>query len=80
MDPGLFVLFFVSFVLAFYDGYCSLGVICWERADLLALKCVMFLCFCLSHMVSWVRNGACLYRFLGLELQCLLKVKEDLSY
>ena len=23
---------------------CSLMVICWERADLLALLCVMFLC------------------------------------
>ena len=37
---------------------CSLMVTCWERADLLALLCVMFSCvLSLSHNVSWVRCG-----------------------
>ena len=33
---------------------CSLVVTCLERADLLAPLCVM--CFCLSIMLSWVRQ------------------------
>ena len=28
----------------FLSGYCSLVVDCWERANLLALLCVMFYC------------------------------------
>ena len=40
---------------------CSLVVTCWERADLL----LWFLVFLSRlHMVSWVRCGASLYRFL----------------
>ena len=34
----------------------NLVITCWERADLLALLCVMFSCVLFpSHMVSWVR-------------------------
>ena len=36
---------------AFLSVHCSLVVTCWERADLLALLCVMFLYFC--HFTMW---------------------------
>ena len=37
---------------------CSLVIICWERADLLAFLCVMLSCvLSLSLMVSRVRCG-----------------------
>ena len=40
-------------------------ITCWERADLLALLCVVFSCILsLSHMVSRVSCGTWLYRFL----------------
>ena len=45
--------------------YCNLVVTCWERADLLALLCMTFSCvLSLSHMVSWIICGTCLYGFL----------------
>ena len=31
-------------------------VICWERADLLALACDVYCFLSLSHVVSWVRR------------------------
>ena len=38
---------------AFLSVHCSLVVICWERANLLALLYVMFYCvLSLSHVVS----------------------------
>ena len=39
-------------------------VTCWERADLLALVCGVFCEFITFPLVSWVRCGTWLYRFL----------------
>ena len=39
-------------------------VTCWERADLLALVCGVFFEFVTFPLVSWVRCGTWLYRFL----------------
>ena len=49
---------------AFASAHCCLVVTCWERADLLAF--VIFNCsfFSLPHVVSCVRCGTRLYRFL----------------
>ena len=42
------MLFMYHVCHAFFSVHCSLVVTCWERAELLALLCVMFLfCFCL---------------------------------
>ena len=50
---------------AFMSVHCSLVITCWERDNLFALVCVMFYCvLSLSHVVSWVRCGTWLYRFL----------------
>ena len=41
------------------------SVTCWERADLLARACDVKLCFYhFPNVVSWVRCGTSLYRFL----------------
>ena len=49
----------------FLSVHCSLVLACLERADLLALWFVTFYCdFVTFHVVSWVRCGAGLYRFL----------------
>ena len=59
---GSFV-FFVSCVShVFASVYCCLVVTCWERGDLLLVMFIIFLL--LSHVVSWVRCGNWLYRFL----------------
>ena len=39
-------------------------VTCWERADLLALVCGVFCEYVTFPLVSWVRCGTWLYRFL----------------
>ena len=39
-------------------------VTCWERADLLALVCGVYCEFVTFPLVSWVRCGTWLYRFL----------------
>ena len=44
--------------------YMCFVVSCWERADLLALVCVVFCEFVTFPLVSWVRCGTWLYRFL----------------
>ena len=60
---------FLSFMfhVCLNSTLCSLVVTCWERVDLLALLCVMFLCvLSFSHMVSRVRRdtpGVCLLYF-----------------
>ena len=41
-----------------------LVVTCWERADLLALVCGVYCEFVTFPLVSWVRCGTWLYRFL----------------
>ena len=50
---------------AVFSVHCSLVVTYWGRANLLALLYVMFSCvLSLSHVVSCVRCGTCVYRFL----------------
>ena len=44
--------------------YMCFVVTCWERADLLALVCCVFCEFVTFPLVSWVRCGTWLYRFL----------------
>ena len=44
--------------------YMCFVVACWERADLLALVCGVFCEFVTFPLVSWVRCGTWLYRFL----------------
>ena len=41
---------------------CSLLINCWERADLLALVCNVFLCFC--HFAMWCPGS-------GVALNCI---------
>ena len=41
---GSFLLFVSRVCCAFLSVHCSLVVTCWERANLLALMCVMFSC------------------------------------
>ena len=65
MDHFCCLMFCVCY--AFLSVHCNLVAICWERANLLALLLVlvMFLVFLSrSHVVSWIRCGALLYRFL----------------
>ena len=62
---GSVVLFMSCVWPAFASVHCCLVVTCWERSDLLALVCDVKLCFMsLSHVVSWVRSGTWLCRFL----------------
>ena len=44
--------------------YMYFVVTCWERADLLALVCDVYCEFVIFPLVSWVRCGTRLYRFL----------------
>ena len=44
--------------------YMCFVVTCWERADLLALVCGVCCEFVTFSLVSWVRCGTWLYRFL----------------
>ena len=44
--------------------YMCFVVTCWERADLLALVCGVYYEFVTFPLVSWVRCGTWLYRFL----------------
>ena len=44
--------------------YMCFVVTCWERADLLALVCGVYCEFITFPLVSWVRCGTWLYRFL----------------
>ena len=59
----VFVLSCVCYVLCPSVYMCFL-VTCWERADLLALVCGVFCEFVTFPLVSWVRCGTWLYRFL----------------
>ena len=58
-----FVLSCVCYVLC-ASVYMCFVVTCWERADLLALVCGVFCEFVTFPLVSWVRCGTWLYRFL----------------
>ena len=56
---------FVSCVShAFASVHCCHVVTCWERVDLLAFVGDVYCVFVTSHVVSWVRCGTGLYRFL----------------
>ena len=55
----LLFLFHIRLHYTVLSIHCSLVVTCWERADVLALLCVMFCMFLSpSHIISWVRCGA----------------------
>ena len=41
-------IFYVCLCYAVLSVPCSLVVTCWERADLLALLCVVFSCLCVT--------------------------------
>ena len=57
MDHLCYVMSFVCHVFSF--GYCCLVFNCWERADLMALVCHVFLIFC--HFPMWYpRSGVVL--------------------
>ena len=58
----LFCLVFAMSLCA--SVYMCFVVTCWERADLLALVCGVFCEFVTFPLVSWVRCGTWLYRFL----------------
>ena len=58
----LFCLVFVMSLCA--SVYMCFVVTCWERADLLALVCGVCCEFVTFPLVSWVRCGTWLYRFL----------------
>ena len=58
-------LFCLVFAMSLYTSvYMCLVITCWERADLLALVCGVYCEFVTFPLVSWVRCGTCLYRFL----------------
>ena len=59
----VFVLSCVCYVFC-ASVYMCFVVTCWERADLLALVCGVFCEFVTFPLVSWVRCGTWLYRFL----------------
>ena len=53
-----FLLFMFCVRHVFLSVHFSLVITCWERANLLALLCVMFYCvLSLSRVVSWVKCG-----------------------
>ena len=58
----LFCLVFAMSLCA--SVYMCFVVTCWERADLLALVCDVYCEFVTFPLVSWVRCGIRLYRFL----------------
>ena len=58
----LFCLVFAMSLCA--SVYMCFVVTCWERADLLALVCGVCCEFVTFPLVSWVRCGTLLYRFL----------------
>ena len=58
-------LFCLVFAMSFCESvYMCLVVTCWERADLLALVCGVYCEFVTFPLVSWVRCGTWLCRFL----------------
>ena len=51
-------LFSLVFAMSLYESvYMCFEVTCWERADLLALVCVVYCEFVTFLLVSWVRCG-----------------------
>ena len=58
----LFCLVFAMSLCA--SVYMCFVITCWKRADLLALVCGVYCEFVTFPLVSWVRCGTWLYRFL----------------
>ena len=58
----LFCLVFAMSLCA--SVYMCFVVTCWERTDLLALVCGVYCEYVTFPLVSWVRCGTRLYRFL----------------
>ena len=56
------MLFITCVCHALASVHCCLVVTCWERADLLALVCVVYLCFC--HFPTWYPGS-------GVVLDCI---------
>ena len=42
---------------AFASDHCCLVVTCWEKADLLALVCDVYLCFCYFPILWYPGSG-----------------------
>ena len=58
-------LFFLMFAMSLsVSVYMCFVVTCWERTNLLALVCGVRFAFVTFLLVSWVRCGTSLYRFL----------------
>ena len=58
-------LFCLVFAMSLWASvYMCFVVTCWERADLLALVCGVYFEYVTFPLVSWVRCGTWLYRFL----------------
>ena len=58
-------LFGLVFAMSLFASvYMCFVLTCWERADLLALVCGVYCEFVAFPLVSWVRCGTLLYRFL----------------
>ena len=60
----MFLFWFVFVMSLFASVYMCFVVTSWERADLLALVCGVYCEFVTFPLVSWVRCGTWLYRFL----------------
>ena len=58
----ILLLFMYRVCIAVLSVHCSLAVTCWERADLLALLCVMLTCVC--HFPMWFPGS-------GVVLDCI---------
>ena len=72
----LFCLVFAMSLCA--SVYMCFVVTCWERADLLALVCGVYCEFVTFPLVSWVRCGTYLYRFLIFAPLLTFRVSKDL--
>ena len=69
-------LFCLVFAVSLWASiYMCFVVTCWERADLLALVCGVCCEFVTFPLVSWVRCGTRLYRFLILAPLLILKLE-----
>ena len=65
-----FLLFMFRVCHAFLPGHCSLLVICWERANLLALLYVVFFCVFVTFLCGVL--GQMMYLIVSIPDLCLL--------
>ena len=66
---GSFLLFMFYVRLAILSVHCSLVITCWERPNLLALLCVVFLVFC--HFPMWC-TGSGVYLIVSIPDLCFV--------